>query len=278
MKVVKELPISIYNSIKLILTPISVLNSDTKETLPVIVSLTSIPSRLSTLHLVIRSLLVQDVRPKKILLWLNDDLKNTIPKKLSRLESTVFEIRYSALNCSHRKLIHSLKAYPEDSIITCDDDLMYRNNWLSKIYQEHLKHPKAIIGNHTVHINHDTNDEPLPFKQWRNEFVTKVNPKAFVPIGAWGILYPPHSLSKETTEKELFLKLAPKADDLWFKAMALVKGTLSIQAEELPKDPIPIIGSQKVALKKDNLGKDKNTEQWQALNNEYHLNKIILER
>ncbi len=276
MKVVKELPISILQSCKLMLIPSFILNRKEKDVLPVIISLTSIPSRLSTLHLVIKSLLNQDSRPKKILLWLNDDLKGRLPKKLSRLESDIFSICYSPLNCSHRKLIHTLESYPEDIIITCDDDLMYRKNWLSKIYQEHLKQPNAIIGNRTVHVNHDEKNNPLPFKQWRKKYVTKANPKALVPIGAWGILYPPQSLSKITIDSELFLKLAPKADDLWFKAMALLNGTLSLQSTDLPKEPIPIIGSQKVALKKDNLGKDKNTEQWNTLNKEFNLSDLIL--
>lgn len=276
MKVFKELPISILQSFRLMLLPLRTLNQKEREVVPAIISLTSIPSRLSTLHLVIRSLLHQDCRPKKILLWLNEDLKENLPKKLSRLQSDIFAIRYSSLNCSHRKLIHTLDSYPDDVIITCDDDLMYRKNWLSKIYKEHQKKPDAIIGNHTVHVNHDEDNNPLPFRQWRKKNVTTANPKALVPIGAWGILYPPLSLSKITTNSELFLRLAPKADDLWFKAMALLNGTLSVQSTDLPKEPIPIIGSQKIALKKDNLGKDKNTEQWNALNKEFKLSNLIL--
>ena len=83
-----------------------------KEEIPVIVSLTSIPSRLSTLHLTIRSLLNQDKRPKKIILWLHHSLKKEIPKNLAALENDLFEIMYSDLICSHRKLIHSLTLFP----------------------------------------------------------------------------------------------------------------------------------------------------------------------
>jgi len=202
MKVFKELPISILQSFKLRCIPLVKLHNKEKAFVPVIVSLTSIPSRLSTLHLVIRSLLSQDSRPKKILLWLNNDLKPSIPKKLSRLESDVFEIRFSSLNCSHRKLIHTLASYPEEIIVTCDDDLMYRKNWLSKIYAAHQKQPKAIIGNCTVHINHNADNEPLPFKEWRQKNTNKTNPRALVPIGAWGILYPPGSLSETTINSE----------------------------------------------------------------------------
>lgn len=276
MKVVKELPISIYTTLRLLLIPLKKLKKENKKTAPVTVSLTSIPSRFNTLHLVLRSLMFQDVRPKKIILWLNEEFKESLPKSLKRLECDFFEIRFSKLTCSHRKLVHSLKAFPNEIIITCDDDLMYRKNWLSLLYKEHKKNPDKIIGNHTVHINHDENKNPLSFKKWKYPVKDKVNPMAITPIGAWGVLYPPHSLSTKTTDEKLFLKLTPKADDLWFKAMALLEGTMSIQAKSIPKEPIPISGTQKISLKKSNLGMDKNTEQWSLVSNYFKLNKIIL--
>ncbi|MEX0316136.1 MAG: glycosyl transferase, partial [Allomuricauda sp.] len=251
------------------------LKKGSKKSVPVVVSLTSIPSRLKSLHLVIRSLMDQDVSPKKIVLWLNTDLENKLPRALEKLICERFEIRYSELTCSHRKLIHSLEVYPEDIIITCDDDLMYRKNWLSLFHAEHQKNPDKIIGNHTIHVNHDENGSPLPFKKWKYPENGLINPNAITPIGAWGILYPPHSMHQEILDEKLFLKLAPKADDLWFKAMGLLKGTLTIQASTTPKEPIPIGGTQKIALKKENLGLDKNSVQWNALNEYYKLSDII---
>ncbi|MFS4467376.1 glycosyltransferase family A protein [Maribacter sp. 2210JD10-5] len=276
MKIIKELPISLFTRCLLTLMPLSKLKRVKSTQVPVIVSLTSIPSRIRTLHLVIRSLLNQDTSPKKIVLWLNENLKPVIPKKLKKLEGDLFEIKYSQLTCSHRKLIHSLQEFPNEIIVTCDDDLMYRRNWISLLYKEHQKFPENIIANQTSHINFDDSNKPLPFKKWRKEFINKFNPKALVPIGAWGILYPPNSLHQETTNIILFLKYAPKADDLWFKAMAILNNTISRQAENVPKEPIPIGGTQKIALKRDNLGLDKNTLQWAKLEEKYSLSALIL--
>jgi hypothetical protein len=51
------------------------------------------------------------------------------------------------------------------------------------------------------------------------------------PTGVGGILYPPHALYEEdVTNSELFLSLAPNADDVWFYAMAMRNGTLSKKA------------------------------------------------
>lgn len=277
MKVISELPISILKSIYLLSIPAGNLRKQPKETTPVIVSLTSIPSRLNTLHLVIRSLLVQDAAPEKIVLWLHKDLEHKLPLSITKLVCHRFEIRYSPYTSSHRKLIHALEAFPDDVIITCDDDLMYRKNWVSVFYDEHRKNPENVIGNRTVHINHNVEGDPISFRKWRYPAdENAVNPMAITPIGAWGVLYPPHSLSDKVQDAGLFLELAPRADDLWFKAMALLKGTVSIQASHFPKEPIPIGNTQKEALKKENLGADKNTVQWQALEDRFGLSRIIL--
>ncbi len=275
MKVIKELPLSILQSLKLMSLSSSKLLETEKESLPVIISMTSIPSRFSTLHLVIKSLLMQDFRPKKIVLWLNEESRGSVPKKIAKLQSDLFEICFTSLKCSHKKLIHTIEKYPNEVIITCDDDLIYRKNWLHLLFREHGEHPEAIIGNRTVHINYDKNGDPLPYKNWTYPKSGALNPKALMPIGAWGILYPPKSLSEKTQDVGLFMKLAPKNDDLWFKAMALINGTLSRQAKHPPKEPIPIIGTQKVALKKENVDQDKNYSQWRDLSEYFNLRNMM---
>jgi hypothetical protein len=273
MKIVKELPKSLWHSIFLHFAPPSFLLKN-KESLPVIVSLTSIPYRLNTLHLVIKSLFNQSHLPTKIILWLHEDLKNNLPKSITKLQSSLFEIKYSPLTCSHKKLIHTLKNYPESIIITCDDDLIYGKKLVKNLYDEHLKFPKEVIANTANQIKFDNNNGYRPFKEWRLKDV-EMDMRAMCPIGAWGILYPPKVLHKDIFNQELFLKLTPSADDLWFKAMAILNGTLTRRATNVPKQPIPIIGTQKVALKKDNISKNKNDLQWQALSNHYNLYNII---
>ena len=43
--------------------------------------------------------------------------------------------------------------------------------------------------------------------------------------GVGGVLYPPNCLYKDILNEELFMKLAPKADDVWFWAMAVLNHT-----------------------------------------------------
>ena len=275
MKVFKELPPSLYHSLRLSLIPISKLLSRRKEQLPVVVSLTSIPSRIKTLHLVIRSLFDQSHHPKKIVLWLNEEIRGHIPYKLDKLQGDLFEICFSEQKSSHRKLVHSLLKYPDDIIVTCDDDLIYRKDWLYLIYKCHQKFPDHIIGNRTIHINYDEQGQTLPFSQWKYQQNGVINDMAIVPIGAWGILYPVKSLSEKVTDSELYMKLAAHGDDLWFKAMAVLNKTRAIQAEMCPKEPIPIIGTQLISLKKLNLGQKLNDVQWKSLSDYFKLDSLI---
>lgn len=276
MKVIKELPKSLLHSAYLTLAPVSRLCRADKQEVPVIISLTSIPSRLATLNLVIKCLFNQTHKPKKILLWLNDDLKDKIPARLSCLQSDLFEIRFSALTCSHRKLIHTLKEYPNDTIITCDDDLIYNKHWLYKLYQQHLKYPQYVIANEARQIKINPEGGYFPFIKWR-EVNLNGKKNSFLPIGAWGILYPAHCLPNTIFDQDLFMELTPKADDLWFKGMQLLHGTHARQSEDTPKEPIPIIFSQKISLKKENIRKKKNEVQWDALSQHFQLDKILLE-
>jgi hypothetical protein len=51
------------------------------------------------------------------------------------------------------------------------------------------------------------------------------------PTGGAGCLYPPGSLHKDTTNKELFMKLCPNADDVWFWVMARLQSTKHVTVQ-----------------------------------------------
>ncbi|MEX0274488.1 MAG: glycosyltransferase family A protein [Flavobacteriaceae bacterium] len=267
----KEIPTSIYHTVRLLAIPSKKLANQQRQSLPIIISLTSIPSRLRTLHIVIRSLLTQKELPKRIVLWLHSDLKESLPPALTALEGSIFQIKYSPLTCSHRKLIHALEAFPNDIVITCDDDMIYRDNWTQRLYAEHLAKPHAILANQTRYLQLDGEGNAIPYREWVYRQGAPFYQERVVPIGAGGVLYPPRSLDSQCTDSKLFLELAPKADDLWFKTMALLKGTLSYQVPNAPKPPIPIFGSQRESLKKTNIAGEGNQLQWRALSNYFDL-------
>jgi hypothetical protein len=90
----KEYPISFINTLKLLSIPVEKLN-DNKNSIPVIVSLTTIASRLNKVHITLRSVMNQTVKPEKIILWINENDSDKIPPTLSKLTGKLLEIKFT---------------------------------------------------------------------------------------------------------------------------------------------------------------------------------------
>lgn len=268
----KEIPPFINRGIKLNSLSSTELNKkNLGQEIPVVVSLTTIPSRINKTHLTVRSILSQSKKPKKVLLWVHESLKGKIPNSLKKLEKGIFEIRFAKWDASHLKLVESIKAYPQENIVTIDDDLIYPPEFLETIYEEHLKFPKSIMANEAREIKFDNQNNPLPYLDWRHINKQPQKSKYVLPLGVFGVLYPPNSLDPKVFDVNLFTELAPKADDLWFKAMSLLKNTTSRITENKPKKPILILGTQKIALKRTNKHQDFNRVQWKKLTEYFNL-------
>jgi hypothetical protein len=266
----KELPSSLWRSWQLARANATALDNLKALQIPVIVSFTSIPTRLPTLHLVVRSLLTQTYRPERILLWLHQDLASQIPPKLAQLVGERFEIRYVDKTTSYRKLVHSLAEYPEKVIVTCDDDIMYQPSWLESLWEDHLAFPQDVIAHECREIRYH-NGVLAHYKEWNNQSQPGVCSRWIMPIGYGGVLYPPKALHQDVQNESLFMQLAPRADDLWFKAMSHLQGTTSRRSRRPVAKPIPIAGSQKVSLKKTNVRENGNFDQWQAICQHYNI-------
>lgn len=264
----KEYPQSFFNTLRLLSIPVSKLNDKTNS-VPVIVSLTTIESRLNKVHITLRSVMNQTVKPEKIILWITEADRNKIPETLQKLTGDLLEIHYTPRTSSHKKLLPSLELFPNKVIVTCDDDLIYESQWLEKLYSTHVKYPKDIICNKARQIALDENGATMDYKFWK--YTNQNNPVKNLAIGEGGILYPPGSLNSQITDYDLALKLAPKNDDLWFKAMALLNNT-TVRLSENPSTVfIPIPGTQKISLKKINVVKNFNVDQWNDLTTYFDL-------
>ncbi|GLB53565.1 glycosyl transferase [Neptunitalea chrysea] len=263
----KELLPSIYHTVKLLLLGTKKIKA-ASNSFQVVVSLTTIPYRLGKVHITIRSILVQDTPPEKIILWLHKDLQNSIPNSLKKLEGDIFEIRFSEISCPHLKLVETLKLYNNKPIVTCDDDMIYPSHWLPTLYKAHIEHSATVIANFTRQITYNKEGVINPYKTWH--YNHGEDTEKLVPLGVGGVLYPPNSLYKEATNTKLFLTLCPKADDLWFKAMALLNNTMTYKLPETI-DLIPVMFTQKVSLKKQNIEKDFNVKQWNNITKHFNL-------
>lgn len=188
-----------------------------------VVSLTSYNKRLKTAApLALASLFNQSRMPDKIVLWVANGEKP--PRSVRQFEKLGLEIKFCKDIKSYKKLVPALKAYPESVIITADDDIAYPKDWLAKMIKTHKAHPKLILAHRGRQIT-VADGQPSSYNNWPLLDKTIKNSHHMLPNGIGGILYPPRSLSDKVFDEDVFMSIAPHGDDLWFWAMAELKGT-----------------------------------------------------
>ena len=240
-----------------------VLNGPAPTAENVVVSLTSFPQRLPKLHNCIKTLLDQSLRPEKVILYLARDECNmeALPKRLSRMQSDRFEIRFVDRNTrSLNKICHTLVDFPDKVVVTSDDDKLYPLDWLKSLITNAKTHPNCIVCNRSRRIVFDENGQPLPYTQWP-PYQQSEPAIDILPMGVGGVVYPPGCLHPDVLDVDLFMELCPTSDDLWLKIMSLRKGTHSVQVVPVsdPYTSIPFWAGKK--LYHENMlqgGNDKN--------------------
>ena len=192
----------------------------------VIVSLTTYGKRLYDVALTIESIMQGSMKPNRIVLWLDNGLENILlPIALQKQQERGLEISFCKDVRSYTKLIPALCKYPDAAIITIDDDAIYHYDLVEKLVNKHKECPRHIIANRIHQVVLDENHRPVPYMKWKwNENPVNDSSLNFF-TGVGGVLYPPHSLDDEVLNESVFMDICKFADDVWFYAMALKKGT-----------------------------------------------------
>lgn len=193
-----------------------------------IVSLTSYPPRFGGLHLTLQSLLQQTVRPDHLVLWIAQGDLGRIPPKVQALVAQGVEIRACEDTRSYKKLIPAIESFPDASIVTADDDVYYPPDWLATLAAGVDPAESVIVCHRVNRILYEPGGALRPYDSWPDDVQDDAARRPstdLMPIGVGGVLYPPHSLTPDVTDKTLFQKLAPDNDDLWFFWSARRAGT-----------------------------------------------------
>jgi protein O-GlcNAc transferase len=232
--------------------------SSTPHTLPheTIVTLTSYPGRFSTLAPTLECLLKQSIKPDRVILWIGKNDKDKLPEDVKRLAKPNnehgFELKFREDLLSYTKIIHALREYPEAILVTADDDFYYHRNWLRELIDGWDSNNKTIICARGHGVRLDENGLPLSYRKWAWQVQGPVKSESIFPTTGYGALYPPGSLSPETTDQDIFLSLAPKADDVWLYFMALQAGSTFFKISQTPPN-INWPGSQQESLTEFNV-------------------------
>lgn len=230
-----------------------------------VVSLTSYPARIRTVHLTIETLLRQSRKPDVVVLWLAPEQfpgkERDLPQSLLALQDKGLSIEWYHDIKSYKKLIPSLKKWPSAIIVTADDDILYPPDMLDALYNTYENHlgEKVVVSNSVSRL-YMKNDE-LFFVGSASCYLDKesrclpevVTPSVFNKLrGGSGALYPPGCMSADIFDEEKFMRLAPTSDDLYFFICALRNGyKVAVPREGKHKCNI-VDGTQETALSKIN--------------------------
>ena len=202
----------------------------------IIVSLTSYPARIGTVNQTIESLLKQSLKPDKLILWLAPEQfpnkEVDLPRKLLDLQDRGLTIDWYHDIGSYKKLIPTLRKYPDAIVVTADDDLIYHTDWLRKLYEAYDKNKKVIYVHRITRLymrngkfqilnrrEYYADDKYYHPSLCKSSAFNKLS-------GGAGALYPPHCFHKDILDEKTFKRLAPTSDDIWFWLQALRNGYL----------------------------------------------------
>ncbi|MEL0654879.1 hypothetical protein V6257_07560 [Pseudoalteromonas issachenkonii] len=220
--------------------------SESVQIINCIVSLTSYGSRIKTLHYTLYSLLNQTVKPTQIIVWLAHGEQLT--KELQALESVIV-FKWCKDLRSYKKLIPSLNLQLNAPIITFDDDVIYPDDQVERLYKEHLAYPNVIVC-HRAHRIVLNAGQLEAYTRWSFNVSDQLASNLLIPIGIGGVLYPVNCFVAEVTDTNLFMFLCPTADDIWFKFMALKKGykTKLVENPSPYEEYLHVVGCQEQTL------------------------------
>ncbi|MEY0234620.1 hypothetical protein [Providencia manganoxydans] len=250
----------------------------------IIVSLTSYGKRIHDVYLVIESLALQTVKPKRVILWLDEDefSIDTIPKTLKNQTSRGLEIKFCKNYKSYKKIIPTLKLglNVDSRIITIDDDIIYPHDFIENLIIDSNLYPNTVIGYrcHKITFNESTL-EIKKYPKWESCTNNTTPAMNIFPTGIGGVLYPKNCFPIECINEKVFMTLAPNADDVWLKIMSSINNIKSKRIDlnyNFESKFIVLERNQDIGLYNINCdSNDLNTEYIKKILNHYGYNSEL---
>lgn len=209
------------------------------------VSLTSHPPRYGTLALTLRSLLLQNLRPEAVLLWIGHGDMAALPGEVRALEDYGVRIVACEDHRSHTKYVHALDRLPGADIAICDDDTFYPSDWLARLVA--ARRPRAIASHRVHRVVLDGWGRPLGYRQWDHDIAGPGASPLHFATGVGGMLLRRDLLDPRVLDMDAANRLCPTADDIWLHFMGRLAGSIAYHTGWT--DPLVTwVGSQGIAL------------------------------
>lgn len=190
-----------------------------------IVSTTTIPSRKDMFLQVVNLILKQTFKFDKYCINIDDNLTEddyNFYANLTKLDSRIEINKCDAKWRSANKLLPTIKKYPNDVIITVDDDLSYDENCLQELVTVWENNKDCIVC-HEINPAVLTKTHEL---RYVNTLDVKLYQKEFGKYLSHSCLFPPHVFDNtDVFDYDKMMKLTNGThDELWFWEQTTLKG------------------------------------------------------
>jgi hypothetical protein len=211
-----------------------------------VISLTTYGDRVDSVYLTIESIGAGTVRPRRLILWLD---KEIVPRpEIDRLIARGLEVRMCDNFGPHTKYYPYIETESalDLPLVTADDDVIYPSFWLQLLIEAYKARPD-LVNCYRARDIVLTDTWLAPYLNWP---LTKdcVASSAKMATGVSGVIYPMSLQRLLKANGREFMKLCPKADDLWLHVIALRNEFKIRQLAPVATEFHTVPGSQAQAL------------------------------
>lgn len=225
----------------------------------VIVSLTTFGERLASVAHTVESIGAGSVRPRRIVLWLDDaEAFAQRPASLRRLEKRGLEVRLTENLGPHTKYYPILDEAVAAGVpvATADDDILYPRWWLDRLLAAGRSHPTTINCYRASVVALD-GGSVAAYDDWPRCTDTETSLSRFG-TGVSGVLYPVAMLEQLRSRGTAFVDVCLKADDIWLHWVALRSRIPVRQIDPRPRHFPLVPGTQAQSLMATNVAHRRN--------------------
>ena len=189
-----------------------------KRETPLVVSISCSREEFKKLPLTLYSLLNQDLKPDRIVLYLDNEYEDllNLPYEISKYIKNGLEIKFVDYIGSYTKTIYAMKEFTKSIIVTADESTFYNKSWLKNLYLSYVTHPEDINVNQALQIVLEK--EKICISNPVNNALSSFEN---LMLNSSGVLYPPNCFNNEVFRKDIFLQNSIN-ENVWFWTQALI--------------------------------------------------------
>lgn len=230
-----------------------------------VVSLTTYGQRSRTVFLTLESIARGDLRPSRLILWIDEGhVLEHVPGSLRRLSGRGLEMLRCENLGPHKKYYPYIRDHAEKGVplVTADDDVLYTRAWLSTLLAESEKDPENVICFRAREIPVERGDQTASLGEYSTWplCTSAVAGSRIFPTGTSGVLYPPavqKAIRNAGSGAETSFRFV---DDVWLHSVTIAAGYTARQVSPQAVHFPTIFLSQRTALFRRNVYSNENDE------------------